>query len=77
MTREEQLKEYLKERNIPINSLEANSIIEGIEWTDEHPKEGMVSLDKVCEWLEEHMVDFCSECAEQALISWLRKAMEE
>lgn len=34
-------------------------------------------LDKVCAWIEEHMNEFCSECAEQALISWLRKAMEE
>jgi hypothetical protein len=24
---------YLKERNIPVNSLEANSIREGIQWT--------------------------------------------
>ena len=50
---------------------------DGAKWADENPKDGMVSLDKVCEWLEEHMSDFCSECAEQALISWLRKAMEE
>ena len=39
MTREEQLNEYLKERNIPVNSLEANSIREGINWADENPKE--------------------------------------
>lgn len=37
MTRKEQINLYLKERNIPINSLEANSIIEGIKWSDEHP----------------------------------------
>lgn len=37
MTREEQIKEYLKERNIPIDSLEANSIMEGINWADKHP----------------------------------------
>lgn len=37
MTRKEQINLYLKERNIPITSLEANSIIEGIEWADEHP----------------------------------------
>lgn len=37
MTREEQINLYLKERNIPITSLEANSIIEGIKWADEHP----------------------------------------
>lgn len=37
ITREEQINLYLKERNIPITSLEANSIIEGIKWADEHP----------------------------------------
>lgn len=37
MTREEQINLYLKERNIPITSLEANSIIEGIECADKHP----------------------------------------
>lgn len=37
MTREEQINLYLKERNIPITSLEANSIMEGIKWADEHP----------------------------------------
>lgn len=51
-----------------------DDMIEGIADSDK-PK--MVSLDDVCNWLEEHMSEFCSECAEQALISWLRKAMEE
>jgi hypothetical protein len=37
MKREEEISQYLKERNIPITSLEANSIIEGIEWADNHP----------------------------------------
>ncbi len=37
MTREEEINLYLKEHNIPITSLEANSIIEGIKWADEHP----------------------------------------
>lgn len=36
-TRKEQIFEYLKERNIPFDSLEANSIMEGIRWADEHP----------------------------------------
>jgi hypothetical protein len=36
-TRKAQIFEYLKERNIPFDSLEANSIMEGIRWADEHP----------------------------------------
>ena len=68
MTREEEISEYLKERNIPITSLEANSIMEGITWADENPKNGKELLYvaqktaertkkeviiKACEWLEE------------------------
>lgn len=38
------IEEYLKERNIPTDSLEANSIREGAEWMK---KEIIKSLDKV------------------------------
>lgn len=34
---------YLKERNIPVDSLEANSIQEGMQWT----------INEACKWLEE------------------------
>ena len=64
---------YLKERNIPIDSLEANSIQEGMQW----------AINEACEWLEQHKeyynkydawigeyVDF------NALITDLKKAME-
>ena len=34
---------YLKERNIPVDSLEANSIKEGMQWT----------INEACEWLKE------------------------
>ena len=54
MTREEEIKQYLNERNIPTDSLEANSIMEGINWADENPKEGLVSIDKVREWLKDN-----------------------
>ena len=50
---------------------------EMVKWADENPKEGLVSLDEVCEWIEEHMNEFCMEPAEHAMISWLRKAMEK
>ena len=71
MTRKEQINLYLKERNIPITSLEANSIIEGIVWADEHPNIseeeqvgmgglGMIwqkkaFLEKACEYLRTHL----------------------
>lgn len=69
MKRDEQIKEYLKERNIPMDSLEANSIIEGIEWADEHPKEGLISIDKACEWLEDNLFDHAQD-EEEVEIEW-------
>lgn len=45
-TRKEQIFEYLKERNIPFDSLEANSIMEGIEWADSHPNKKLVYTKK-------------------------------
>lgn len=68
MTREEQFKEYLKVRNIPIDSLEANSIMEGIEWADENPQmrkdyellfllKKQELIKKACEWLKNELMD--------------------
>lgn len=81
MTREEQLKEYLKERNIPIDSLEANSIREGAKWADENPKEELISLDKACKWLENRDVMekilHCRTSLIDDYVKAFRKAMEE
>lgn len=76
MTREEQIKEYLQERNIPIDSLEANSIREGIEWADENPKKGLVSLDKVYEHLTYVLPHYVSSDYVNVILEGLHKAME-
>lgn len=39
------LEQYLNERNIPLTSLEANSINEGVVW----------GLEMVCEYLRTHL----------------------
>ena len=31
------------------------AFIAGIEWADEHPNEGLVNIDKVCEYLTNHI----------------------
>ena len=88
MAREEQLNEYLKERNIPVDSLEANSIIEGVEWADKHPKKGLVSLDRIVEYLNGELYTSCDyfgnvqtasrDCInKKEFIEKLCKAMEE
>ena len=72
MTREEQIVEYLKDRNIPINSLEANSIMEGIEWVDKHPNPDMVNkqefIEKAISYFTPILKTYCSEECVKELI---------
>lgn len=86
--REEGLRQYLKERNIPMDSLEANSIIEGINLADKHPKQGFISIERACEWLEAELyqhkdrdgypnVESRSYTSVRELIDDFKKEMEE
>ena len=62
---------------------------EGAKWADEHPKEGMVSLDKVCEYLDNVLYEVVSGVSSlpdvmsienttmEDFIKNFRKAMEE
>ena len=59
------------------------SFVQGALWADEHPKEGLVDIDKVCEWLKEMMQGhivlevLTGEHYEADLIKDFKKAMEE
>ena len=61
MTREEEIKkaevEYFNETyfdgcDYVGEVAKTAAFIAGAKWADEHPKDGLVNLDKVCEWLE-------------------------
>lgn len=45
------------------------AFIEGVKWADEHPKEGLVRIDKVCAYLEMRLDEY--------IIRDLKRAMEE
>ena len=91
MTREEQRKEAAAEHRDcvccgfydPIADDKEASFIEGAEWADEHPKEGLVSLDRVCEWIDENILKAYIHLEEDEifysddLIGRLRKDVEE
>ena len=64
------LREYLKERNIPENSLESNSILEGYE------KGYKDAIDKVCKRLFENVYDHLNP-EDQERVESFRKYMEE
>ena len=50
----------------------------GAIWADNHPREGLVDMDKVCKWLEEN-VTYTDNGQEKCIINlWtLRDAMNE
>lgn len=80
MTRDEEIRQYLKERNIPITSLEANSVIEGAEWADKTQIEGVLNF--IFEYFYEHPHvngHICTDSFEslEELEEELIKAMEE
>ena len=79
MTREDEIRQYLKERerNIPITSSEANLIIEGAKWADR------TMMERVCNWLKQSEDDYYKYNAWKgcyvdfdALIEDLKKEME-
>ena len=96
MTREEQIRKYAEEKcalcdNIGFDGDVYSLVVESIEWADAHPSDEMVSLDDVCEFLDEHLYtststgdyDYGQEYIYSDfdnvsdLIFALRKAMEE
>ena len=73
MTRKEQIESAAILCGEPIG------FIVGADWADRHPKEGLVSIDKVCEWLNDHIDDYGQAGHDRYddLIADLRKEMEK
>ena len=42
------------EQNVDYNRNSREIWLKGAEWADEHPKEGLVDINRACEFLEEH-----------------------
>lgn len=88
MIREEQIKQRAEAYEWTGDQFDIKqAFIEGTKWADKHPKEGMVSLDKVCEWIKniddfsEYIgVIFSGPCSikfySDSFVKNLRKAME-
>ena len=88
MTREQRMIEaaIMDENAYPDRNFDC--FLRAVEWADENPKEGLVSIDSVCEWLENEcdIKDylggiFSGPCSInfdfEKLSNNLRKAMEE
>ena len=61
MKRQEQIIDYANSfKGIGVENEELKetirmAVIDGAEWADAHPNEGLVSIDKVCEYLANHI----------------------
>jgi hypothetical protein len=67
--------EYLKERNIPKDSLEANSILEGYELGAERTKREMI--EKAVEWMRNNLHEFSANVSYKSLFDEFKKAMQD
>ena len=86
MTREKQIRKYAEEKcmrydDIGFDDEAYTLIIETLEWADENPKEGLVSIDKACEWLGnrdimEKILHYRTSLIDD-YVKEFRKAMEE
>lgn len=72
MKREEEIKEAAKEYDLW--SIGQQLFIVGAQWADEHPRKGLVDIEKVCEYLMKNDKGFILT---EMSITELRKAMEE
>lgn len=61
----------------PHADAQERSFIEGAEWADEHPKEGLVDINKACKYLESKIRMYTSFDDTCEFIDNFRKAMEE
>ena len=54
-----------------------DSILLGAKWADENPKEGLVSINKACEYLESAIRPYMGYSATCDFVDAFRKVMEK
>jgi len=64
----------------PLNSDKRQAFIRGAKYADQNPKDNLVDIDKVCEWLDKNIGDYYTTCEfeqwfDEMFID-LRKAMK-
>lgn len=83
MAREEEIKRMSRIHCTPNDeSLLNKGFIRGVQWADEHPKDNLVDIDKVCKFIENKAYIYVEFSAlgvyvdTDSLIKDLRKAMK-
>lgn len=86
MTREEQI-EKAKAELFPIGdngrnyeqALSASGFDLGVMWADEHPRKGLVDIDRMCEWLDKNMDKYAtwSDYINPDIVEDIKQAMKD
>mgnify|MGYP003302812853 CR=1 FL=1 len=53
------------------------AFIEGVQWADNHPRKGLVDIEKVCDWLRNNFEHYAYNYGIGEVIVGLTEAMEE
>lgn len=79
MAREEQIENFANSQVDCefFNENTYNGILISAKWADENPKEGLVSIDKACEYLESKLKSRIGYYSAYNFTNDFRKAMEE
>ena len=77
-TREEEIVKAAYDNDRESLSSERKYFIEGARWADEHPRKGLVDINKVCQWLRYYRWKYeDSREGNEVMEKDIRKAMEE
>lgn len=83
MNREEKIQKAAYNNDRESSQENQQYFIEGAKWADENPREELVDIEKVCEYIKDNLYKFLYVCDGEAgfptasFIKDLRKAMEE
>ena len=74
------------EKMVDYNNIWRGPFIAGAEWADQHPRKGLVDIEKACEWIKQNISrylfntgkldEYIPTCSNK-LYEDLKKAMEE
>lgn len=77
MTRKEEIIQKANEM-IPIELVPFKKyFIRGAEWADKHPRNGLVDVDEVCQYLESILLDYAGYYCDNEVIEKLRKVLKK
>lgn len=69
MKRQDEMEEFAKGYTSLYVDDNYEAIKAGVEWADEHPRKGLVDIEKACEWLQDNtMSSLCLDLGNTQIV---------